>query len=79
VAKGAAEHARAYLAAPVAVGRHLADQLILPLALAGGGEFTTLPVSSHFLSHVSIIEAFLGCRVSTSSNNGVVHAQVGRS
>ena len=43
VAKGAVERARIYLASPVAVGRHLADQLLLPLALAGGGEFTTFP------------------------------------
>jgi RNA 3'-terminal phosphate cyclase (ATP) len=77
VAKGAAERARAYLAAPVAVGRHLADQLLLPMALAGGGEFTTLPVSAHFQSHALIVEAFLGCRVSTTISDGVAHAQVG--
>jgi hypothetical protein len=29
------------------------------MALAGGGEFTTLPVSTHFQSHTSIIETFL--------------------
>jgi hypothetical protein len=34
VAKGAAERARSYLAAPVVAGRHLADQLIRPRALA---------------------------------------------
>jgi RNA 3'-terminal phosphate cyclase (ATP) len=77
VAKGAAERARAYLAAPVAVGKHLADQLLLPMALAGGGEFTTLPVSAHFQSHALIIETFLGHHVSAISNDGVVHARIG--
>jgi len=77
VAKGAAERARAYLAAPVAVGRHLADQLLLPIALAGGGEFATLPVSAHFQSLASIIEAFVGCHVSAISSDGVVHARIG--
>jgi RNA 3'-terminal phosphate cyclase (ATP) len=77
VAKGAAERARAYLAAPVAVGRHLADQLLLPMALAGGGEFTTLPVSAHFQSHASIIEVFLGRHVSAVSRDGDVHARIG--
>jgi RNA 3'-terminal phosphate cyclase (ATP) len=76
VAKGAAERARAYLAAPVAVGKHLADQLLLPMALAGGGEFTTLPVSAHFQSHASVIEIFLGCHVSAISSDGVVHALI---
>jgi RNA 3'-terminal phosphate cyclase (ATP) len=79
VAKGAAERARAYLAAPVAVGKHLADQLLLPIALAGGGEITTLPVSAHFQSHALIIETFLGHHVSAISSGGVVHARIGES
>jgi RNA 3'-terminal phosphate cyclase (ATP) len=77
VAKGAAERARAYLAAPVAVGRHLADQLLLPMALAGGGEFTTLPVSAHFQSHAAIIRTFLGIETSVVAEEGVVRVRVG--
>lgn len=76
VAKGAAERARAYLAAPAAAGRHLADQLLLPMALAGGGEFTTLPVSAHFNSHAAIIEMFLGRRSSVKSDAGFMHVTV---
>jgi RNA 3'-terminal phosphate cyclase len=38
-----------------------------PSALAGGGEFTTPPVSAHFQSHASIIETFLGRQVSAIS------------
>ena len=37
VAEAAAKEASEYLAAEVPVGPHLADQLLLPMALAGGG------------------------------------------
>ena len=60
----------------MAVGRHLADQLLLPLALAGGGEFTTLPVSQHFQSQVAIIRTFLGREVATEAHAGLVHVRV---
>jgi hypothetical protein len=60
----------------VAAGRHLADQLLLPMALAGGGEFTTLPVSAHFNSHAAIIEMFLGRRTSVKSDAGFMHVTV---
>ncbi|MBK1833577.1 RNA 3'-terminal phosphate cyclase [Roseibacillus ishigakijimensis] len=42
-----------------AVGRHLADQLLLPLALAGGGEFTTTAPDNHLPTNSAVIEAFL--------------------
>jgi RNA 3'-terminal phosphate cyclase (ATP) len=74
VAKSAVERARSYLASAAAVGRHLADQLLLPMALAGGGEFTTLPVSAHFQSHAAIIRDFLGRDISTTADGGLIHA-----
>ena len=39
VASDACDEAQAYLAAGVPVGIHLADQLLIPMALAGGGTF----------------------------------------
>ena len=48
VAKGAVDRARIYLASNAAVGPYLTDQLLLPMTLAGRGEFTTLPVTKHF-------------------------------
>lgn len=42
-----------------AVGRHLADQLLLPLALAGGGSFTTMVPDEHVPTNISVIEKFL--------------------
>jgi RNA 3'-terminal phosphate cyclase (ATP) len=63
VAKRAVDSARNYLASEAPVGRHLADQLLLPMTLAGGGEFLTMPVTQHFESHVGIIEKFLERKV----------------
>lgn len=49
----------AYLASGAALGEHLADQLVLPLALAGGGRFTTCAHSAHLATNLAVIERFL--------------------
>jgi RNA 3'-terminal phosphate cyclase (ATP) len=59
VGAGVAEEARGYLAAGVPVGRHLADQLLLPMALGGGGVFRTLPPTGHTRTHADLLRAFL--------------------
>ncbi len=59
VAGRVAAEVQTYLAAEVAVGPYLADQLLLPLAIAGGGEFTTVEPTLHTLTNASIIKAFL--------------------
>jgi RNA 3'-terminal phosphate cyclase (ATP) len=48
-----------YLATAAPVGEHLADQLLLPLALAGGGTFRTLEPSSHTRTNLDVIRRFL--------------------
>jgi RNA 3'-terminal phosphate cyclase (ATP) len=48
-----------YLAAEVPVGRYLADQLLLPMAQAGGGSFRTLAPTRHATTSVGIIRQFL--------------------
>jgi RNA 3'-terminal phosphate cyclase (ATP) len=55
----AAESVKSYLAAGVPVGIHLADQLLLPLALAGEGSFVTQPPSGHTLTNIGLIGRFL--------------------
>ena len=60
VAERAVKDARRYLAHDVPVGKHLADQLLLPLALAGGGVVRTLPLSRHTTTNAAIVERFLG-------------------
>ncbi len=41
------------------MGEHLSDQLLLPMALAGGGSFTTHVISDHLTSNARLIEKFL--------------------
>jgi RNA 3'-terminal phosphate cyclase (ATP) len=42
-----------------AVEPHLADQLLLPMALAGEGSFTTLALTTHATTNIDIIRRFL--------------------
>jgi RNA 3'-terminal phosphate cyclase (ATP) len=64
VAEHAAKEARRYLAAGVPVGVHLADQLLVPLALAGAGSFRTIGLSSHSRTNLDIIRLFSSTRIS---------------
>lgn len=41
------------------VGEHLADQLLLPLAVAGGGRFRTIELTLHATTNIETIGAFL--------------------
>ncbi len=44
----------------VPVGHYLADQLLLPLLLGGGGRFLTGSLTDHFKTNVSVIQQFTG-------------------
>lgn len=68
VAGDLARELQAYLAADVPVGPHLADQLLLPFVLAGGGSFKTMPLTHHTLTNIEVIETF--CRVKISVQQG---------
>lgn len=59
IAHAVAREVKAYLAVDVYAGEHLADQLLLPMALAGRGEFTTRAISDHLQSNARLIEKFL--------------------
>ncbi len=63
VAARALREMRRYLDAGVPVGEHLADQLLLPLALAGSGAFATLPLSLHATTQIDLIPRFLDVRI----------------
>ena len=66
VAARAVEEASQYEAAGVPVGPHLADQLILPLALAGGGSFVTMPLMLHTTTNIEVVQMFLPVKVSVT-------------
>jgi len=59
VADRLAKEVNHFVEANVPVGEHLADQLLLPMALAGSGSFVTLPLSQHALTNIEIIKQFL--------------------
>lgn len=66
VAEEATREAKAYLTGPATVGANLADQLLLPMAMAGGGSFTSGPLSSHCLTNIAVIKNFLDVEITAS-------------
>lgn len=66
VASRVVRAAQRYLRANVAVGIYLADQLLLPLVLAGSGVFSTLPLSQHTRTNIHVIQQFLDVTIDTS-------------
>jgi RNA 3'-terminal phosphate cyclase (ATP) len=73
VAKRAAGRMKGYLDSSAFAGPYLADQLLLPFALAGGGCFTTVKPSEHSLTAATIIERFLGRHCVFSQLPGGMH------
>jgi len=64
VAHRLAGEVRGYLQSDAPIGGHLADQLLIPLALAGGGSFRTTEPSLHTRTNADVISLFLPVRVS---------------
>jgi RNA 3'-terminal phosphate cyclase (ATP) len=77
VAEQACDELAAFLAAGVPVGVHLADQLLLPLAVAGGGRFRTLPLSLHATTNIATIQAFLDVAIQVAAEPASVVVAVG--
>ena len=64
VAELAERQALAYIAEGVPVGRHLADQLLLPMAIGAGGSFRTLhPVDDHVTTNATLLREWLGVTI----------------
>jgi RNA 3'-terminal phosphate cyclase (ATP) len=73
LAEIAADDAVRYLRANVPVGDCLADQLLLPMALAGGGAYRTVGLTKHSETNIHVIRMFLdvGLRVEDVADDGV--------
>jgi len=63
VAESTVAVAQAFLSRDVPVDEHLADQLLLPLALARGGRFLTTEPTQHTRTNIGIIQQFLHQRI----------------
>ncbi|MFA7822104.1 RNA 3'-terminal phosphate cyclase [Aeromonas dhakensis] len=72
VADQAIEQARTWLGSGAAVEEHLADQLLLPLAMAGAGSFTTPHISEHLSSNIEVIRHFMDIDIQCGKSNGNV-------
>jgi len=77
VARKVVGEARRYLASGAAVAEYLGDQLMLPLALAGGGGFTVEEVSLHARTNAEVIEQFLPVRFRFDRHDGLHACMVG--
>jgi RNA 3'-terminal phosphate cyclase (ATP) len=71
VADEAADQLLAFLATGAAVDEHLADQLLLPLALAGGeSEIATCRVTQHLLTNAEVVRQFLPVEIEVEGRLG---------
>jgi RNA 3'-terminal phosphate cyclase (ATP) len=72
IAKRLGKATNRYLNSKAAVGHYLADQLLLPMALAGGGRFTTMRPSLHTMTNIATIQKFLDVTISVDEGeNGL--------
>ena len=78
VAADAARQAQGYLASNAAVDEHLADQLLLPLALAGAGSFTATSLNLHAQTNMHVIRQFLPVRFDVQEDKGFSRVSVQR-
>jgi RNA 3'-terminal phosphate cyclase (ATP) len=62
-----------YLTLDAFAGPYLQDQLLLQMALAGGGRFTSVKPSQHSLTAGDIIQRFLGVETAWTHQPDGVH------
>ena len=77
VAARAAKLLESYLASDAPVGEYLADQLVLPFALAGGGSFRSAFLSEHTTTNIETVAAFVETPVKTVAGDGGVTLHFG--
>jgi RNA 3'-terminal phosphate cyclase (ATP) len=78
VASRAVEEMLRYERSTAAVGEHLADQLLLPMAVGSGGVFTTLTPSTHTTTNIDVIRRFLDVEVTVTDEGPRTRIEVRR-
>jgi len=78
VARDAVAQARRFIASGAAVSEHLADQLLVPMALAGGGRFTMDVLSQHTRTNAEVIARFLPVSITFERRDACSYCEVKR-
>ncbi|MCP4154809.1 MAG: RNA 3'-terminal phosphate cyclase [bacterium] len=65
VADAAVDQAKEYLSHNLVVDKYLADQLLLPMAMAGKGKFVTGKPTLHTETNIAVIKRFLDIGITT--------------
>lgn len=76
VAHDLAKEVKSFLACDAVADEYLADQLLLPLALGKGGEFTAQVVSEHTSTQAEMIQKFLDCEIHFEAINDIFKVSV---
>lgn len=77
VAHDLAKEVKAYLATDAVADEYLTDQLLLPLALGKGGEFSAQMISEHTRTQAVMIQKFIDCEITfTESKENHWYIQV---
>ncbi len=71
------DETRAYLASDAPVGVHLADQLLLPFAIAGGGVFRAVGLTLHTRTNALVLRRFLETEVTFDEAEHATTVSVG--
>lgn len=78
VAEDALNELDKYIDSGAPVGECLADQLLLPLAVARGGRFRTIaPLSQHTLTNIETIRAFIDVPIRVETNGATADVVIG--
>ena len=76
VGNSVAGEAREYLESKAVAGEHLTDQLLLPMALAGGGSFTAMKLNLHARTNMEVIAKFLPVQFQVEQQSDCVKVSV---
>lgn len=71
VAARTCDEVRAYVDADVPVGPYLADQLLVPMALAGASSMRTMAPTAHTTTNIEVIRRFLDVPIVVHDEDGV--------
>ncbi|HSH17706.1 MAG TPA: RNA 3'-terminal phosphate cyclase [Verrucomicrobiae bacterium] len=77
VVGGVIDQVREFLAGSAPVGEYLADQLMIPLALAGGGSYRAIKASLHARTNAEVIGRFLERSLEIDDRDGAALFQIG--